>query len=205
VDLEGERSGINPSREWKRSARSEPWYHGETIITSIGQGYNLSTPLQLAHATMVLANRGKGYGLHLLKSVESPDGEFRKELPVQALPDGFHGMQPSQEQWEYIIQGMEKVVHDVKGTAHKVASGISYKMAGKTGTSQVYSVRQDEEALKNDELPYELRDHALFIAFAPIEAPQIVVVVVVEHGGGGSSTAAPLARQVMDAYFEMQR
>ena len=204
VDLHGERSGINPSREWKAKTRKEPWYHGETVITSIGQGFNLATPLQLAHATLLLANRGRGGDLHLLKSEETADGRSIQRVRAQKLPDSFADISIAAADWDYIIEAMENVVHDPRGTARAVGHGAKYHMAGKTGTSQVYTIRQDETALKTDELPYHLRDHALFVAFAPTEAPAVVAVVVIEHGGGGSSVAAPIARQVIDGYLELK-
>jgi penicillin-binding protein 2 len=203
IDLLGERMGINPSREWKQKARKEPWYHGETVITSIGQGFNLATPVQLAQATLLLANRGKGVNLHILKSEETPEGERVQKTELKNLSDSFSDLAISPYDWEYIIKAMEKVVHGARGTARMAGEKAAYRMAGKTGTSQVYTIKQDERALKTEELPYHLRDHALFIAFAPVENPEVVAVVVVEHGGGGSSVAAPIARQIIDGYMEL--
>lgn len=201
IDLLGERKGTNPSREWKTKARNAPWYHGETIITTIGQGYNLMTPLQLAHATMVLANRGRGMKLHLLKSTTSPDEETIHEAALQKLSDNFADISIHPSDWDYVVKGMKDVVHGSRGTARQIGQGLSYSVAGKTGTSQVYTIKQDEKGLKSEELPYHLRDHALFTAFAPADAPDVVVVVVVEHGGGGSSVAAPIARHVIDGFM----
>lgn len=201
IDLPGEKDGILPSREWKRRARNEPWYHGETLISGIGQGFNLTTPAQLAKATMLLANRGKGYAPHLLKSVQDSTNELIEDAELLAIDIDYKDIVVMDAEWDYIIAGMEDVVHSRKGTARKISKDITYRMAGKTGTAQVYGIKQDEEATETDETPYELRDHALFIAFAPIESPRIAVVIVIEHGGGGSSTAAPIAREVLDSYF----
>ncbi|MCS4505523.1 penicillin-binding protein 2 [Arhodomonas aquaeolei] len=197
VDLSGELSGLMPSKEWKRRVKGKPWYHGETIIAGIGQGYMLTTPLQLAYATATMANRGKRLRPHLLRSATGPDG---KAVPV---PDP-HQRPPIQldkpQRWETIIDAMHDVVQGPRGTARRVGRGAPYQFAGKTGTAQVFGIDKGEE-YDAEELAKRLRDHALFISFAPLKDPKIAVAVVVENGGGGSSTAAPMARTVMDAWL----
>jgi penicillin-binding protein 2 len=196
IDLNGELAGIMPSRQWKRAVKGAPWYHGETVITGIGQGYTLATPLQLAHATAMLANRGKAVRPHLLRSVgtseQRADGASRGDPDPLQLKNESH--------WDQVIEGMRQVVHGARGTARRISDGIGYSVAGKTGTAQVFSIAQDAE-YNAEELAKELHDHALFIAFAPVEAPEIAIAVVAEHGGSGSGTAAPIARRVMDAYM----
>ena len=173
VDSTGERAGLLPSREWKRGHDGMPWFPGETLITGIGQGALLVTPLQLANSTAAFARRGIRFQPHLVKSIEK-------------IPD--------------YNESMINVVHGLRGTAHRISRGIKYKVAGKTGTAQVFEVAQDEE-YDEDEVIEKLRDHALFISYAPADNPRIAVAVIVENGGHGSSVAAPIARQIMDAYL----
>ncbi|MBL3598998.1 MAG: penicillin-binding protein 2 [gamma proteobacterium endosymbiont of Lamellibrachia anaximandri] len=194
IDLTGERSGLLPSREWKRKARREPWYPGETLITGIGQGYFLTTPLQLASATATLANRGQLIRPRMVESIVLPDGTREAtRMESTQLP------QVDPEHWEQIIHAMQQVIEGLRGTARRIRTD-SYTIAGKTGTAQVFTVKQDEEY---DEATVEKRkrDHALFIAFAPVEEPRIAVAVIVENGGHGGSVAAPIARKVLDRYL----
>jgi penicillin-binding protein 2 len=189
-----------PSREWKRARYNQPWYPGDSLNLSIGQGYMLATPLQLATATAVLANHGKWVRPRMIKGVLDSDG--RLQMPelegVTPLPDDVQLNQP--DLWQPIIQGMIDVMHSSYGTARRAAAGAPYTMAGKTGTAQVVGIAQGEE-YNAEELEERHRDHALFVAFAPVEDPKIAVAVVVENGGGGSSTAAPVAREVIDAWL----
>lgn len=197
IDIVGESGGLLPSREWKRRARQEPWYPGETLITSIGQGFTLTTPLQLASGTATLATRGIHMQPEVLNHVVDPTDNSK-----QVLPPSPEKPVPIKDikRWERIISAMEKVVDDVHGTAHRIKKGLKYTVAGKTGTAQVFGIKQDEE-YQEEELIKRLRDHALFIAFAPVESPRIAVALIVENGGHGSSTAAPIARKVMDSYL----
>jgi penicillin-binding protein 2 len=198
IDSTGEQPGLMPSREWKRSARGQPWFPGETLITGIGQGAMLVTPLQLASATAALAMKGKRFKPHLVKSIEYASDEM--ETPAQPVLNGEYKVKKLRN-WEHIEKAMVKVVHGVRGTAHRAAgTGLLYKMAGKTGTAQVFGIAQDEE-YDEENVSKRLRDHALFIAFAPAEEPKIAVAVIVENGGHGSSTASPIARKIMDAYL----
>lgn len=207
VDIPGERGGLVPDPEWKRRVRGESWYTGETLIHGIGQGYLTVTPLQLATATAMLANRGRPVRPHLIRrrgapgadagkgDAEGGDGETGKAEPV---------VEPLEleraSDWAYVIDAMVGVTQGERGTARAVGIRSPHTIAGKTGTAQVFSIGQDEE-YDEETLALELRDHALFIAFAPADAPRIAVAVVVEHGGSGSSAAAPVARQVIDAWL----
>lgn len=195
IDLTGELGGLNPSREWKKRARKESWYQGETLITGIGQGYSLATPLQITQATAVLARRGVGVQPRVVRSVEDAAGQHtwppeREPIPPVTLthPEG----------WQTVIQAMTDVVHGSTGTARHISKGLFYQIAGKTGTAQVYTVKQDEVYDKKNVADH-LRDHALFVGFAPADNPRVAVAVVVEHGGSGGSVAAPVAREVFDA------
>ncbi len=199
IDLRGEESGLLPSREWKQRARHLPWFPGETLITGIGQGFTLVTPLQLAEMTAELGSRGKRYTPHIVRGMVEP-GETKLVIH-QAAPQNIIKLNNSQN-WETIIHAMTQVVFGLHGTARRISQDLKYKIAGKTGTAQVYGMKQDEEGDDDlSKIPKKLRDHALFIAFAPADAPKIAVAVVVEHGGHGGSTAAPIARKVMDAYL----
>jgi penicillin-binding protein 2 len=201
IDMAGEASGLVPSREWKRKAFSERadqvWFPGETIIASIGQGYMLATPLQLASATATLAMRGQRFQPHLVAAFEDPLSGRRtliapEPLPAVQIEDEFY--------WQNVIGAMHDVMQSPTGTARAAGLGAPYQMAGKSGTAQVFTVAQ-EEKYDEEEIDERLRDHALFIAFAPLEAPRIAVSVIVENGSSGSRVAAPIARAVMDEYL----
>ncbi len=191
IDLPGERSGVMPSRDWKRAALGEPWYLGETINTGIGQGFTLATPLQIATSTAMLANRGRPVRPHLLAQPDAP-------LPSPAVPV----MKLDNEQlWQITTDSMIEVVHGERGTARAIGEDLDYQIAGKTGTAQVIGIAQDEE-YDEETLDERFHDHALFSAFAPAENPRIALAVVVENGGSGSQTAAPMARIMIDAWME---
>lgn len=193
-DIFGESSALMPSREWKRDRFGQPWYPGETLSVGIGQGYWQVTPLQLATATSVLANRGEWVKPRIASRIGDED------MPVD-LPDTPPDIEVANEAWwDRVFAGMEKVVSGSEGTARRIGVGLEYRMAGKSGTAQVFSLGQDQR-YDADELAERLRDHALFIAFAPIEDPEIAVSVIVENAGGGSSNAAQLARAMTDAWL----
>jgi penicillin-binding protein 2 len=195
LDSTGERSGLLPSRDWKRGARGQRWFPGETLIAGIGQGYMLTTPLQLAAATATIASRGVLLRPHLLREVR---GEVAEPVRPQVL--GTVQLRRP-EHWDQIITPMEHVVHHERGTAYWTTGlRLRYRMAGKTGTSQVFGLGEDEEYV-HEEVAKHLRDHSLFVAFAPVEEPRIAVAVIAEHAGSGSAVAAPAARQVIDAYL----
>jgi len=197
VDSTGERSGLLPSREWKRGHDGMPWFPGETLITGIGQGAFLVTPLQLANSTAAFALKGVRYQPHLVKSVEKIPGYERIEIASRI--SGQYELL-NEKNWEHVHKAIINVVHGLRGTAHRIGRGLQYKAAGKTGTAQVFEVAQDEE-YNEEEVIERLRDHALFISYAPADNPRIAVAVIVENGGHGSTVAAPIARRIMDAYL----
>lgn len=202
IDATGERPGILPSREWKRSVQNLPWFPGETLITAIGQGYMLTTPLQIADVASTLANRGQRVQPRLLRATrDGSDG-----MPVM---QGVRHLEPviaSEAHWEVIHQALIDAVHARHGTAWgSVGSDPpEYTIAGKTGTAQVFSLGQDQE-YKQSELDRSLWDHALFLGYAPAERPEIAVGVLVEHGGSGGRVAAPITRRVMDFHLAGER
>jgi len=185
-DIQGDLPGILPSREWKRAARNQPWYLGETVISGIGQGFWVTTPLQLAAATTAMARRGNFIEPHfsVLEDVDAG-----APVPLGESMD-----------WERMIDAMEDVLHGERGTARGAARGLNYRIAGKTGTAQVVSIGQEDEYDAN-ELEERLRDHALFVGFAPADSPSIVVALIIENGGSGGSTAAPVARKIFDYWL----
>jgi penicillin-binding protein 2 len=195
IDLIGEASGILPSRDWKRAARNQPWYAGETVIMGIGQGYFLTSPLQLATATAAFANNGDRLTPRLVKNMT--DAKNNSELTVDAE---HHPVSISNKRnWTEVHYAMVNVTEGKRGTAKRIRTPL-YRIAGKTGTAQVFSVKQNEE-YDEEKIAKKFRDHALFVAYAPADAPQIAVAVIVENGGHGGSTAAPIARKLMDAYL----
>jgi penicillin-binding protein 2 len=201
IDMPGERGGLVPSPEWKRQAfkraANQVWFPGETVITGIGQGYLLVTPVQLAHAVATVAARGKRFQPSMLHAFRDPiTGSMRPVTPEALEPvqvaDPAH--------WDAIIAGMHGVMHGARGTARAVGLGAPFQMAGKSGTAQVFTVAQNEK-YKAADVAERLRDHALFVAYGPLEDPKIAVAVVVENGESGSKVAAPIARRVMEAYL----
>lgn len=199
VDLPLEGSGLFPSREWKLRRRKEQWYPGETLNIGIGQGYTLTTPLQLAQMTARIAMRGKGFKPHVVYATQDAITRQVTPVPPEALPaidlkDNHN--------WQRVIDAMIDVVHGAGGTAARIGRDSPYRIAAKTGTAQVASMRQDEKKARSlESTPLHLRDHALFVAFAPADDPKIAVAVIAEHAGHGGSVAAPIARQVMDMYL----
>ena len=192
LDMFEEAAGLMPSREWKRARYRQAWYPGETVILGIGQGYMQTTPLQLAQATALMATRGKWIRPHLAQRIEG-------ELPVDPEPIPDIELQDPRY-WDYGINGMEQVMHGSRGTARKVGDASLYRIAGKSGTAQVVAIRQGER-YDSEALAERHRDHALFVAFAPVDDPQIAVAVMVENGESGSGVAAPVAKAVMDAWL----
>ena len=197
IDLHGEPSGLMPSPEWKRRARGQVWYPGETIITGIGQGYMLVTPLQLATTVAILANRGKQVTPQFLREVENAQSGARQRMTT---PSERRVEWKRADAYEYVINSMRDVVHGERGTARGINRNLKYEIAGKTGTSQVKSVPQDGSYDK-ETVEKRFADHSLFIAFAPIDDPKIAIAVIVEHAGSGSGTAAPIARKLIDYYL----
>ncbi|MFZ2300562.1 MAG: penicillin-binding protein 2 [Gallionella sp.] len=194
LDLEGETSGLLPSQEWKMRRHQQKWYAGDTISVGIGQGYSLVTPMQLAYAAATLANNGVGFKPHLVKEVRSSRNNENRLAKISQESD--LKLDPAHLN---LVKRAMMAVTQPGGTAVQAFAGAKYPVAGKTGTSQVIGMKQDEkyDASKIDE---RHRDHAWFIAFAPVDRPRIALSVLVENGGHGSSTAAPIARKVID-YF----
>jgi penicillin-binding protein 2 len=194
VDVAGERAGLLPSPAWKMATYKQQWYPGETVIVGIGQGYLLATPMQLAHAAAVLAAHGQNMRPRLVTGIR--DAATREVRPIAPVEEpSIKTANPSD--WDTIIQGMEMVTQP-GGTAASVFHGAPYRVAAKTGTAQVFSLGQNQRynAATTAE---RLRDHALFIAFAPAEDPKIAIAVLVENGGHGGSAAGPIARRIFDA------
>lgn len=201
LDMFGEAEGLMPSREWKRAIRRQAWFPGETLITGIGQGYMLTTPLQLAQATALVANKGKWHRPRLLLRADklSPEQLVAQGL-VEALPTPSDIRLKDPRYWDMVSSDMQQVMHSARGTAHKVGDTAVYRIAGKSGTAQVVAIRQGEK-YDRSKLHERHRDHALFVGFAPAEAPKIAVAVMVENGESGSGVAAPVVKQVMDAWL----
>ncbi|MBT8086321.1 MAG: penicillin-binding protein 2 [Woeseia sp.] len=201
LDISGELGGLVPSIAWKRGAfkgrENQTWFPGETVIASIGQGYMLATPLQLASATATLAMRGQRFRPHFVSALDDPISGERTPLSAETLSkvdieNDFY--------WQSIIDAMQDVLQGERGTARAAGLDAPYTMAGKSGTAQVFSVAQEEEYDEED-LEERLRDHALFIAFAPLDDPRIAVAIIVENGSSGSRVAAPIARRLMDQHL----
>jgi penicillin-binding protein 2 len=197
IDIQGELAGLLPSPEWKQARRHQPWFPGETLITGIGQGFFLTTPLQLAKATATLANRGVRVRPSIVRA-EQEAGSNALIPHTTQIEETITVNDPTN--WDTVINAMIDVVNSPRGTARMIGRDSRYTIAGKTGTAQVFGLKQEEkyDASKIEE---KLRDHALFIAFAPADNPKIAVAVVVEHGGHGASVAAPIARRIMDSYL----
>lgn len=202
VDVLGERPGLVPSKEWKRNNfrdhDNKRWYDGETVIASIGQGFMLATPLQLASAVGTLALRGSRFRPHMVAAIEDPLS--REKALVEPVWLGNVGI-GNELYWDNVLEAMRNVMQGPQGTARTVGFGAPYKMAGKSGTAQIVSIAQDEE-YNEDEIEERQRDHALFISFAPYDHPRIAVAVIVENGSSGSNVAAPIAKAIMDKYLK---
>jgi penicillin-binding protein 2 len=197
IDLQNEPTGLVPSKEWKERARGEIWHPGETVITGIGQGFMLATPIQLAVMAATLANNGTRMAPRLVTAVRGVGYETFKELPI-LIKQQVNVSNPNA--MVLISEAMQEVMHGERGTARAVGADAMYRMAGKSGTSQVIGIAQNEK-YDADKIAERLRDHAIFVAYAPVENPKIALVVIVENGGSGSGTAAPIARALMDQYL----
>ena len=196
IDLKEEAPGLVPSPHWKRQSKGLPWYPGDTLITSIGQGFMLASPLQLANATASLSQHGRRFRPHLLGSSLDEHGgivlfKALEEYPVQLK---------NSEDWDLVIDAMHAVITNNEGTGYRFGRDAPYSVAAKTGTAQVFSMSQDEKK-RDQHVPDALRDHSLFIAFAPVEKPEVVIAVIVEH----DVLASHVARQVLDAYFDLKK
>ncbi len=198
IDINPEKNGVVPNREWKRnnfsSRENQSWYQGETIIAGIGQGYMLATPLQLAVATAIVANRGSAHKPHLLKAIENTKTGELQYIGSEKI-NYLEGIK--EENWDLVHQGMVAVVNERRGTAYGVFPDNS-PIAGKTGSSQVFSI---DRSTSDKEVPLELRDHGLFVGYAPLDKPEIIVSIIVENGGGGRVSAAPVAEKIFNSYL----
>lgn len=197
IALPGEDSGVLPTREWKIGAIGQPWFPGETLNIGIGQGYMVMTPLQLAQMTARIALRGEGFQPRLVKSrTRGEDVVTEQARPLETISLS------QRQHWSRIHEGMLEVVYGRRGTAKAVGRGLPFKVAGKTGTAQVAGLSQeDDKAPQLEDVPEKLRDHALFIAFAPVPQPEIAVAVIVENSGSGSAVAAPVAREILENWL----
>ena len=198
IGLSREKSGLVPSTQWKLKNRKKAWLLGETISASIGQGYNLVTPLQQANMMAAVANGGMLLKPYIVKRIEEPGGTTIKEF----FPEIRGQIAGSSENLEVIRKALRDVVNGERGTG-KRSRLKNIIVSGKTGTVQVVRMKSNEELEKEDEVPYKYRDHAWFVAFAPYEKPEIAVAVLVEHGGHGGTTAAPIAKKVFKKYFQL--
>ena len=195
IDIRGEAEGLMPTPEWKWRRWKQRWYPGETVITGIGQGYTLVTILQLAHATATLANNGVAIRPHLVASIQETATGINRPKPIVTMDR----IPLKPEHVEIVKQGMKDVTVP-GGTAASIGAGSPYTIAAKTGTAQVIGIKQNEK-WDESKVAERLRDHALFIAYAPAEDPKIAVAVIVENGSHGGSAAGPVARKVMDYYL----
>ncbi|MDG3087412.1 penicillin-binding protein 2 [Vibrio hannami] len=196
IDIHEESKANMPTREWKMERHRTPWYQGDTIPVGIGQGYWTATPMQIAKATSVLIHRGEVMAPHLLRSTidTSKETEVETIVPPELYPP-ITGV--TEKYWDMSIEGMYLVNHGKKGTARRAFQGAKYKSGGKSGTAQVFGLKEDEE-YNADEIAENLRDHALFTGFAPLEEPKVVATVVLENAGGGSTNGAPVVRRIFD-------
>ena len=198
IEIQEEAAANMPSREWKQKRYKRPWVLGDTISVGIGQGYWTATPLQVAKATAILVNNGKVNTPHLMKAIEGA------ELSPYKYPLIYPDIsEPKQDYWDAAKRGMYNVVNSAAGTGRKAFAGANYRVAGKSGTAQVFSLKENEK-YNAAGLKKELHDHAWFTAYAPYENPRLVVTFILENAGGGSSNAAPLARKVMDYYLNQR-
>lgn len=201
IDLPGELGGLLPSREWKRRTRKLPWYPGETLINGIGQGFMLATPLQLAQMAGILANRGEVLVPRVVANLTDPlTGEVESIPPLRRPAVQIS----SAEHWLAPIAGMYEVVQGARGTARATGAGAMYEYAGKTGTAQLFKIAQNR-TIKNEDVAKHLRDHALFVAFAPLDQPTLALGIIVENGESGSHTAAPIARLLFDLFLNHKK
>jgi penicillin-binding protein 2 len=195
IQLDNEKPGLIPTSSWKKARFKEPWYHGETLSLAIGQGYNLVTPIQMAVLIAAVANGGTLYKPRIVTSIESSQGSVVSEIATELT-----GTLPiNKKNLEIIKKGLFNTVEGNRGTARRIRQK-HVKIAGKTGTAQVFSVKQGED-LETEDLDFHLRDHAWFICYAPTDNPVIAIAVLVEHGGQGSTVAAPVAAAIIKQYI----
>lgn len=198
IVLENEKAGLVPTSLWKKQKKNEAWQEGETLSVSIGQGFNLVTPLQICRLTAAIVNGGKLFKPQLIETIMDPDGStIEKVEPI--FQSDVHG---SPKDWQHIMKGMVAAVNDKHGTSGKVKLD-TITVGGKTGTAQVVRMKKFR-SIPEDELPRKYKDHAWFTCYAPAEKPEIAITVMIEHGGHGGSAAAPVAKKVLDEYFKSE-
>ena len=193
IDLDDELPGNVASPEWKKKMRGAHWYEGDTVISGIGQGYMQTTPLQLAQAVAALANRGQRFMPYLLMGDQLPGGAYIIQPPIPLEPVVLHDNQ----HWDVVIQAMQEVVTTPQGTAYRFGHNLPYTIAAKTGTAQVIAKRNPDGEDNQDALPERFRDHHLFIAFAPVDHPQLALAIISEN----SNEAIDIARDIFDYYL----
>jgi penicillin-binding protein 2 len=191
---------VLPTKTWKRAVRSASWFPGDSLNLSIGQGFLSATPLQMATMTMVMANKGQWHQIRMIKSIDGTEVSAIEQINRSQPPIPEDVKLRRSSDWDRLHKAMEDVMHGRMGTARRSGADSAYRIAGKTGTAQVKGIKQDEE-YDAEKIAERLRDHGLFVGWAPAKNPAIVIAVVVENGGGGSSAAAPLARQLFDTYL----
>ena len=201
IKLDHEQPGLAPSKTWRERRFGSPWIPGETVSNAIGQGFNLVTTLQLANIYAAVGTEGKLYRPYLIQRVEDPHGKVLEEFD----PELIREIKLNPETFQNVKQGLWEVVNKPGGTAYYRSRIPDMNMCGKTGTAQVIRLKEEDRGKKCFETDFQFRDHALFAAFAPRDNPEIAVAVIVEHGCHGSSTAAPVAKNIIEAYFHKKR
>ena len=189
IDISGEVGGLLPSKEWKKRRFNQVWYPGDTISVGIGQGYFLATPIQLAVATSIIANKGNKVVPKLLLSDSNSNINLVSNFNTESFLSNI----------EYVKDSMVAVTSS-EGTAYSSGKNLNFKLAGKTGTSQVFSLRGRD--YDEDKIQEKLKDHSLFVAFAPAKTPKIALALIVENGGSGSAVAAPMASKIIDYFLK---
>ena len=197
IDISYEKSGVVPNPEWKKTIKNQNWYPGDTVNNGIGQGDMLATPLQLAIATTIIANKGKAYQPHLVKGIKNTQTKTIEPVPLSVLTDITD---INNDHWNIIHQGMSAVINQRGGTAFGIFEN-NYPLAGKTGSSQLYSI----EKTKGKEIPDNLKDHGLFIGFSPLDNPKIALAIIVENGVSGRTAAAPIAKEILDVFLDREK
>ncbi|TSJ88284.1 penicillin-binding protein 2 [Gilliamella apicola] len=204
ISVNEETRAVMPSREWKLKRHKKSWLQGDTIPVGIGQGYWTATPMQMAKALTTLINNGKTFTPHFLLYKKSDIINTNQSQPIinpekYVEPNSLVDVNPTY--WALAKEGMHRVMFGARGTARKVYAGAKYQAAGKSGTAQVYGLKENE-TYNAHKIPEHLRDHALFIAYAPYDKPKIALAIVIENGGGGSSNGGAVARKILDYYLE---
>jgi penicillin-binding protein 2 len=200
ISLPGEKEGLIPTKEWKLKRYGEPWQKGETTSLSIGQGFSLVTPLQLLRAYCSIANGGILYKPQLIKRIETAGGQTVRDFP----PEKEWVIPVSRKNIDILKYALWGAVNEPYGTGGALKRPEK-DVCGKTGTAQVIKMQEDKSDDVVGDIQYKFRDHALFVCFAPYKDPTIAILVIVEHGGHGGSVSAPIARRIVDGYFNLER